>query len=86
MSAHAQVDAPNPFEVAQRARIQERGGCSVGHLIPTLEPELRGHLMAALANPAIENATIAVEMSRQGYKISAYTVSRHRRRMCACQQ
>jgi hypothetical protein len=60
--------------------------CGIALIASKMPPVEAKDLKAALADTALQNATIAKVLTRRGYKVSDQTIGRHRNRKCACSE
>lgn len=58
--------------------------CTMSKALRELKPAKRAQLTAALAEDGITNAAISAWLAQHEIKVTAPTVSRHRRKDCAC--
>lgn len=71
---------------AAAQRVDTRAsGCSVGHLVASLDGDDRDDLVALLDDSGTQHATIhAVLRDVLGVKINQHTIGRHRAGKCSC--
>jgi NTP pyrophosphatase (non-canonical NTP hydrolase) len=59
--------------------------CSVQILLDSMEPKDRADLETALEDVMIQSTIIARVLDRNGHKLKAPAIGRHRRGACACE-
>jgi NTP pyrophosphatase (non-canonical NTP hydrolase) len=59
--------------------------CTVLLLLESMSPEDRADLETALEDVMIQSSIIARVLDRNGHKIKAPAIGRHRRGACACE-
>ena len=67
-----------------RTEVTTRGGCTVGDLMQALGETERAQLSEALYSE-LPSTAIERAAKRRGWRISAQSIARHRRRACQCQ-
>lgn len=71
------------------AKIPSHMPCRTWEVLQMLDANTTKVLMDALMNPSVRGTWIAEALGKHGYKISAYSIQRHRRAMmgkegCSC--
>ena len=74
-------------EIRQLQETKHRGAsCSVRALKRSLDKEALAALSEAFAEETIDAVTIATWLTSKGHKVNSWTVNRHRRGQCSCEQ
>ena len=60
--------------------------CSVTRILRKLDPDDRAALEAALDDDDLDSSFIAEKLRRNGFPIRDYTMQRHRRGACMCDE
>jgi len=74
-------------EIRQLQEKKHHGAsCSVQALKRNLDKEALSALSEAFAEETIDSVTIATWLTSKGHKVNSWTVNRHRRGLCSCEQ
>lgn len=74
-------------EIRQLQEGKHRGAsCSMQALKRNMNKDVLSALMVAFDDEAIDAVTIATWLTSKGHKVNHWTVNRHRRSLCSCDQ
>ncbi|MGA0069454.1 MAG: hypothetical protein ACO3PB_08375 [Miltoncostaeaceae bacterium] len=71
------------LEEAAAIRVRKGPACAIA-LLKITNPAIGDELDEALASPLITSTALQVALERRGFKLSDYTIARHRRGACQC--
>jgi len=69
-----------------QAKKHHGASCSVLALKRNLDKEALAALLVAFDDETIDAVTIATWLTSKGHKVNSWTVNRHRRSLCSCEQ
>ena len=69
-----------------QAKKHHGASCSVQALKRNLDKDSLAALSEAFAEETIDSVTIATWLTSKGHKVNSWTVNRHRRGLCSCEQ
>lgn len=72
-------------QIHAESTIKKGPTCSVSLLLNDLSAEDRAALVDALADPKVPGTAIERALLKEGHRMAAYNLQRHRRGLCSCE-
>ncbi|HEY7824551.1 MAG TPA: hypothetical protein VIG24_17045 [Acidimicrobiia bacterium] len=72
-------------QIAAETTIKKGPTCSVSLLLADLNDEDRKALSEAIADTKVPGTAIERALLKEGHRMPAYNIQRHRRGMCSCE-
>ena len=72
-------------QIAAQSTIKRGPTCSVSLLLADLNDEDREALTEAIADPKVPGTAIERALLKEGHRMPAHNIQRHRRGMCSCE-
>jgi hypothetical protein len=72
-------------QIAAETTVKKGPTCSVSLLLADLDAEDRAALLEALADVKVPGTAIERALLREGHRMGAHNIQRHRRGMCSCE-